>query len=73
MKLHDQFASFTQISTSEWLLTVASINELQMNASIDLVFCCFFFFFLSLFSIDFRKIKTSRRESDYVRKSILFF
>lgn len=71
MKLHDQFASFTQISTNEWLLTVASVNELQMNASIDLVFCCFFF--LSLFSIDFRKIKTSRRESDYVRKSILFF
>lgn len=70
MKLHDQFISFTQISTSEWLLTVANVNELQMNASIDLVFSCFF-----LFSIDFWKIKTSRRESDHCngrKKSIVF-
>lgn len=70
MKLHDQFTSFTQISTSEWLLTVANVNELQMNASIDLVFSCFF-----LFSIDFWKIKTSRRESDHCngrKKSIVF-
>lgn len=44
MKLHDQFISFTQINTSEWLLTVANVNELQMNASIDLVFSCFFYF-----------------------------
>lgn len=37
------------------VLTVANVNELQMNASIDLVFCFIFIF-------DFWKIKTSHRE-----------
>lgn len=70
MKLHDQFTSFTQISTSEWLLTVANVNELQMNASIDLVFSCFFFYFRLIFEKLKRHVERATIATD--KKSIVF-
>ena len=73
MKLHDQFASFTQISTSEWLLTVASVNELQMNASIDLVFCCFFFSFFLYFRLIFEKLKRHVERATMCENQFSFF
>lgn len=70
MKLHDQFTSFTQISTSEWLLTVANVNELQMNASIDLVFSCFFFYFRLIFEKLKRHVERATIATN--KKSIVF-
>lgn len=73
MKLHDQFTSFTQISTSEWLLTVANVNELQMNASIDLVFSCFFFYFRLIFEKLKRHVERATIATDGKNQLFFFF
>lgn len=69
MKLHDQFTSFTQISTSEWLLTVANVNELQMNASIDLVF----FYFRLIFEKLKRHVERATIATDGKNQLFFFF